>query len=228
MPNYNDDPFGLNWMFDENGNPLFDQYGNPLDPPPNTTTNNTTPPAPDFDDIMGRFSTAQSAKGMTEAEWRNTDEWKAFNTEIRDAITRTDDKDWLIASRDWQLQNLNDPVYGDHYTSLSDKIQDRIDALENPLYPFLRYAGGNTTRTDTQINADRGVISNEADNAYASLLAFQREQGRYTQELADQIRLSREFAIPRLPERNGTFVAGGGAAQANPTRTGVSDLLIRF
>lgn len=213
------------FFIDENGNPLFDQYGNPTAPPPVST-----PTTSSFDDIMGRFESArETASGtMSESEFHASDEWKAFNTEIRGAITSSTDKDWLIASRDWQQANLDDEEYGDHYKSMSGSIQNRLDALNNPLLPFITYRPGGTTRPETEINSDRDFISSQAADAYDSLLTFQREQGEFTRQLADEIRLQREFAIPRLPERSGSFVAGGSSNKAGQARVGIPDLLIRY
>jgi len=212
-------------LFDEHGNPLFDQSGNPINP-------GGSPKAePDWNSLYiahDADKAAALASGMSDADWVGSDKWAEYRDQVHDSYRSSTDLDKLRSDRDWQLANKGDEVYGASYGDMANTIQNRIDFLENPLGSLMIYLNGSTTRNEGQIAADRAKIHDESARAYDNLLSFQREQASYTRELADQIRLSREFAIPRLPERNGSFVAGGAAMKDAAPRTGLPDLLIRY
>lgn len=211
-------------LVDANGNWLVDPTtGQP------TGGGSSSTPEPDIGDIMSRFEAARKdalASGKTEADFKATDQWAGFNSEIRDAISKTTDKTWLQQSRDWQLQNLSDPTYGEHYRELSTLIGTRLETLDNPLSPFLIYNFNSPTLNEGQINADRDAIYKIAQDSYASLLQFQQEQRLFANKVADDLRIARELAIPRAPEQSGRVVAGGSAA--GRARTDLGDLLIRL
>ncbi|CAB4165376.1 hypothetical protein UFOVP823_37 [uncultured Caudovirales phage] len=184
---------------------------------------------PDFAQLDRDYTAAKNASGMSDDQWKASNEYASWQGKALQARATTTDKDFLTN----QIADLNnrkdDPTYGTWYAQLASAEQSRLDFLNNPLAQYLiPNNGGHTTRTEGQINAGTQDIYNQANSAFSSLLDFQRQQAAYTTQLADEIRMQREFAIPRPPEHSGTFVAGGTALAKNATRVGIPDLLIRY
>lgn len=170
--------------------------------------------------------------GMTAEQWAASDAFAKYKQNDISAYAQTTSKDRLQNDLAFYKSAMSDtsvgPTMQANYKDLSAAAQAQLDKLNDPLTPFLINQFGSTTQTEKQLIDDRNSIYGAAQSTYQSLLDFQKQQSDVVQQLTDQIALSRAYSIPTMPEKNGTFVAGGSAQAAAAPRVGIPDLLIRY
>lgn len=221
----------LSWMISQglmsdDGTLLIDAEGNPLDiAPPGTTPE-------DSNTLNLSYAEAWEAskdRGETNEQWENSPEFKKFQDDVLGQINANDDVDALSENLAWHEANI--AKGGDLAANsqvIANATKTRLDLLANPLKDYLDFDIGGTNKTDAVLLEQQKFLYDQAQQSYKTLQNFQLDQTRATDALSDQIRMSREFSIPKSPEKSGSFTAGGASARANAERTGISDLLIRI
>ena len=211
-------------LMDANGNWLVD----PNTGQPTPTAQATNPDFAKINTDYFAWADSQRANGVSDAQFVQSADFKNWQQTVLGALDTTTNKADVSADLEYIKANINDPVYGEWFRTLAAAKQDRLDTLNNPLSPYLILPSGNTNKTDANLQADRDAIYAQAQGAYQSLMAFQKQQGDYIAQLTDEIRMQREFSIPRLPEKSGAVVAGGSSMVADQKRVALPDLLIRY
>ena len=221
----------LAWMIAQglmkpDGTLLIDEEGNllvPEDPAPTPEDSNT------LNESYAEAWAASQARGESDEQWEASDEFKKFQSDVLGQVNLSDDAGSLSENLAWHEANIaKGGAFAENSKIIANATKTRIDLLNNPLKDYLDFDIGGTNKTDEVLLEQQKFLYDRAQQSYKTLQNFQLDQTRATDALSDQIRMSREFSIPKSPEKSGSFTAGGASARANAERTGISDLLIRI
>ena len=202
-------------LMDANGNWLVDPAtGLP------TTGTATKSQRDQQKDLVSEYAAAQAASGLSQEDWVKSADFKQWEIRRDNFTSGITDRGLLIENLDNARTMKDNEVLSQAGSNWESTTAARLATLNRP--------GGPTTQTRDQLLIDQQAIFDQSQKAYTNLLDFNKRQSDAIDELTKQIKLERDFSIPRLPEQSGRVSAGGSAQRTGQPRVGIPDLLIRY